>query len=156
MFVLLDLLPMPIREPIFKLSFRAYGRMNNIDYGCYFRYPRKISIGDHVWINRNCRFYASHYIPDAMIILGSHIAIGPEVTFFSAGHDHCVLDLPDTAQSIRVGDYAWIGGRSIILPGVVIGEGAIVGAGSVVTKSVEPYTIVGGNPAVFIKRRVIK
>jgi len=52
---------------------------------------------------------------------------------------------------IKIGDKAWIGFGSIILKGVVIGEGAIIAAGSVVTKSVEPWTVVGGNPASFIK-----
>ncbi|OAD21548.1 chloramphenicol O-acetyltransferase, partial [Candidatus Thiomargarita nelsonii] len=47
----------------------------------------------------------------------------------------------------------WIGYRALILPGITLGEGAVVGAGAVVTKEVEPYTIVGGNPAQFIKKR---
>ena len=50
----------------------------------------------------------------------------------------------------------WIGARAIILPGVTIGEGAVVAAGAVVTKDVEPWAVVGGNPAKFIKKRVLK
>jgi acetyltransferase-like isoleucine patch superfamily enzyme len=50
-------------------------------------------------------------------------------------------------------DHVWIGARAIISPGVRIGEGAVIGAGSVVTRDVEPYTIVAGNPARFIKER---
>lgn len=52
-----------------------------------------------------------------------------------------------------ISDRAWIAYRAIILPGVTIGEGAVVGAGAVVMKDVEPYTIVGGNPAKVIKKR---
>ena len=52
-----------------------------------------------------------------------------------------------------MGDYVSIGARAIVLPGVTIGEGAVVGAGAVVTKDVEPFTVVGGNPAKFIKKR---
>lgn len=55
-------------------------------------------------------------------------------------------------QPIKICDNAWIGMNALILKGVVVGEGAIVAAGSVVTKSVEPWTLVGGNPAKFIKK----
>ena len=55
-------------------------------------------------------------------------------------------------KKIVIKDKAWIGFNSIILKGVTIGEGAIVAAGSVVTKNVPPYTVVGGNPAVFVKK----
>jgi maltose O-acetyltransferase len=78
------------------------------------------------------------------------------VKFFAAGHDSQYLDLPDNSKSIEVQDHVWIGGNSTILQGVTIGEGAIVAAGSVVTKDVEPYTIVGGVPAKFIKPRKLK
>lgn len=53
---------------------------------------------------------------------------------------------------VRINDKSWLGFNSIILKGVTIGEGAVVGAGSVVTKDVEPYTVVAGNPAKFIKK----
>jgi acetyltransferase-like isoleucine patch superfamily enzyme len=64
---------------------------------------------------------------------------------------HKNWDVVNTA-SIKICDNAWIGMNALILKGVTIGEGAIVGAGSVVTKDVEPWTIVAGNPAKFIKR----
>jgi acetyltransferase-like isoleucine patch superfamily enzyme len=55
-------------------------------------------------------------------------------------------------QAIKICKGVWIGAKAIVLKGVTIGEGAVVGAGSVVTKSVEPYTVVAGNPAKFIKK----
>jgi acetyltransferase-like isoleucine patch superfamily enzyme len=54
---------------------------------------------------------------------------------------------------VRIGDYAWLGARALILPGVELGEGAVVGAGSVVTKAVAPYAIVAGSPAKPIGER---
>ena len=57
---------------------------------------------------------------------------------------------------IVIDDYAWIATNSIILPGVTIGKGAVVGAGSVVTKSVPPYQVVAGNPARIVKERTLK
>ncbi|WP_442862504.1 DapH/DapD/GlmU-related protein [Bacillus sp. USDA818B3_A] len=62
-------------------------------------------------------------------------------------------DLKNIRKPIIIEVNSWIGQRAIILPGVTIGEGAVVGAGSVVTKDVEPCSIVGGNPAKHIKYR---
>ena len=60
-----------------------------------------------------------------------------------------------THKPIMIGASAWVAGWSIILPGVTIGEGAVVGAGAVVTKDVEPWSVVAGNPAKFIKKRML-
>ncbi|MBU4264346.1 MAG: acyltransferase [Proteobacteria bacterium] len=85
--------------------------------------------------------------------IGNNVDISFGVKIFSEQH------LPDSdtyesvAKKVTIHDYASIGSYSIILPGVIIGEGAIVAAGSVVTKSVEPFTVVGGTPAKFIKKR---
>jgi acetyltransferase-like isoleucine patch superfamily enzyme len=66
------------------------------------------------------------------------------------------LEEETTAQPIRIGRAAWIGFDVCILPGVSIGDGAIVGARSVVVENVEPYTIVGGNPARLMRRLDVK
>ena len=58
-------------------------------------------------------------------------------------------------MTITVNDNVWLATGAIVLPGVVIGEGAVVAAGAVVTKDVEPWTVVGSNPAKFIKKRVL-
>lgn len=60
---------------------------------------------------------------------------------------------PPLPKPIVIGDSAWVAGWSIILPGVTIGEGAVVAAGAVATKDVAPWTVVGGNPARVIKKR---
>jgi len=59
---------------------------------------------------------------------------------------------PEYGKEIHVGEDCWIGGNVVILPGVRIGRGSVVGAGSVVTKSVDAFTVVAGNPASFIRR----
>ncbi len=61
------------------------------------------------------------------------------------------MDGPEASKPITIGKDCWIGGGTIILPGVTIGDGVTVGAGSVVTKDVESRTVVAGNPAKFIK-----
>lgn len=153
--LLMDIMPPFVRIPIFKLCLKKKGKRGNIDYGVYMRYMDHTELGDDVWINRNAQLYASHAFKDVKISIGNHVAIGPNTCFFAAGHDTSKLGLDDTAANIVVKDYVWIGGNSTILHGVTIGEGAVIAAGAVVTKDVEPYTIVGGVPAVKLKDRVL-
>ncbi len=151
-----DLLPQILRSAIFKLVMKKFGKGSIIDYGTYIRYPTHVRIGEHTMINRGCRMLASFHHKDVEIAIGNHVAVAPEVCFLAAGHDYKQLNLPDTAASIVVGDYVWIGARSIILQGVTIGEGAVVAAGSVVTNDVPAYSVVGGCPARVIKQREVK
>ena len=153
--VLLDLMPPPVLFLSFKLLLKKMGSSVFIDTRVYFRYPNRVRIGSHVSINRGCAFYPSWYHKEAEIVLGNNIRLGPNVSFLAAGHDHTRLDLPDTAGRITVGDNVWIGANCSILQGVNIGEGAIVAAGSVVTKDVPPYKIYGGVPAKEIKDRTV-
>ncbi|WP_163351355.1 DapH/DapD/GlmU-related protein [Desulfovibrio sp. JC010] len=126
-----------------------------IDYTTYIRYPHKVSIGNSSVINRGCKLIPGLMAKNAEIEIGNNVALGPYVCLLAAGHDHTSLKLPDTGAKITIGDYCWIGGNSTILQGVTIGEGGIVGAGSVVTKDVPPYKIVAGIPARIIKDRVL-
>jgi acetyltransferase-like isoleucine patch superfamily enzyme len=152
----LDVFPPFLRNFIFRCIFQKVGNNVFIDYGCYFRYPSKMIIGNNVSINRKCGFYGSLLGGNYTIKIGENVAIGPEVTFFGAGHDQSDLMLSDIGGNIIIEDNVWIGGKSILLHGITIGQGSIVAAGSVVTKDVEPYSIIAGIPAKMIKRRVIK
>ncbi len=153
--LLLELSPYPVRILMFRLLLGKLGNDVLIDYGTYFRYPKKISIGDGASINRGCELYAAHLATGGTITIGSNVAIGPHVKVFAGGHDYNTLNLADTAGPVVIGDFAWIGGNSTILPGVHIGEGAVIGAGSVVTRDIPPYTIAVGNPARVIKQRAL-
>jgi acetyltransferase-like isoleucine patch superfamily enzyme len=150
-----SILPPFLRAIIFKLVFGSFGSRTIVDYGCYVRYPWKVSLGHDSILNRGCRVYASFAVADAYVIIGNHVAFGPDVIICGAGHDYSDIALPDTAKTVTIEDHAWIGCRAIILPGVTVGKGSVVGAGSVVTKDVAPWTVVAGNPAVEIKRRVV-
>lgn len=85
--------------------------------------------------------------------IGNNVSIAGEVRIFTMEHDVDDPDFKETGAPVVIEDYAVIGTRVTILPGVTIGKGAVVASGAVVTKDVEPYTVVGGVPATFIKNR---
>jgi len=130
------------------------GRLGNgtsVQMGCKFLNGRKIELGDRNVINFGCLLDGRHY----KIQTGSDVSIGPEASILTLGHDPQSSEFADRGGDVIIGDRAWIAYRAIILPGVNIGEGAVVGAGSVISRSVEPYCIVAGNPAKVIGKRSV-
>lgn len=108
---------------------------------------KPITIGKGCFIQQCCTFFGR-----GGITIGNDVFIGPKVNLITINHDPNPENRSATyGRPIVIEDKAWIGINSTILPGVRIGYGAIVGAGSVVTKDVPPMTVVAGNPARFIK-----
>jgi len=110
-------------------------------------------VGDHSNIGPYCYVGCSGYVE-----IGAHVMISPRVSIYAENHVFERTDLPMKAQGVRRGqvkieDDCWIASHSVILSGVTIGRGSVVAAGSVVTKDVPPFSIVGGVPARVIKRR---
>lgn len=121
----------------------------SIHSGCWFS-GFSLSIGDHSVVNRNCRLDAR-----GGLCIGANVSISPECYLITASHDP---HSPNFAGSIKptavtIEDYVWLGVRVLVLPGVTIGRGAVVGAGSVVTRDVPSMAIVAGNPARIIGHR---
>lgn len=87
------------------------------------------------------------------ITIGKNVNFSSEVALWTLQHDYNSPTFETTGGPIVIGDRAWISFRATILPGVTIGEGAVVAANSVVTKDVAPYTVVGGIPAKPIGKR---
>lgn len=109
-------------------------------------FGKNITIGKNVFINAGCRFQDQGHIT-----IGDHSLIGHNVVLATINHDYHPLRRSTMyLKPIVLKERTWIGSNATILPGVTVGENAIVAAGAVVTKSVEPNTIVGGNPARFI------
>jgi maltose O-acetyltransferase len=146
------LVPEPLRGFWFGLFLGKIGKGVYIDNRVYFKFPWLVRLGDRVSINRGCEFYCS-LENRSKITIGSNVLIGPHVKFYGAGHDHSDDAFRNIGADIEVGDHTWIGASAIILQGVHIGEGAVIAAGSVVTKDVPARTIVGGAPARFLKIR---
>ena len=140
-------------QPIHHVFLRAYlaglGNQSDIQMRCRFLNGRKISIGDRNVINFGCLLDGRKF----SISTGSDVSIGPQATILTLGHDPQSPDFKDRGGDVVIGDRVWIAYRAIILPGVTIGEGAVVAAGAVVTKDVPPFSIVAGNPAQKIGER---
>lgn len=110
---------------------------------------RKLSLGEHSFIASNV-----HLALHDEIKIGQRVVINSGAQLLTASHDTHHPNWLSFAKPIVIHDFAWIATNAIILPGVTIGEGAVVGAGAVVSKDVAPYTIVAGNPAQPVSRRV--
>jgi len=109
-----------------------------------------------VYINSNCTF-----IDSLPITIGARTLVGPNCSFFSGAHPldpflRNGLAGPESGAVINIGEDCWLGGNVIVLPGVSIGRGVTVGAGSVVTKDVPEFHVVAGNPARVIRKIEVK
>ena len=149
-FFLMDIFPHPLRYVIFKILLGKMGKKVVIDYKTYIRYPNTIELGDNVVINRGCEFYTSVNL-GKKIKIGNNVKISPNTKFYGAAHDHTLTSMPNIADDILVEDNCWICADCTILQGVSIGHHSVVGAGSVVTKDIPPYSVAVGNPAKVIK-----
>lgn len=108
----------------------------------------KLEIGDGVNIGWRCTIDAR-----GKIKIGSNVVIASDSILITAKHDINDKEFKAQYSPIIIDSYVWICTRSTILAGVKIGEGAVIASGSVVTKNVEPYTVVGGIPAKVIGKR---
>ncbi len=140
-----------IRKTVFLLAGLKMGKGSVIHMGCKFFDPRNIRIGQDTIIGEGAFLDGR----DALVI-GDHVDIASEVMIFNSEHDLESPTFTAVNEPIKIGNYVFIGPRAILLPGINIGDGAIIAAGAVVTKDVAPNTIVGGVPAKLIGQRKLK
>ena len=119
-----------------------------------------LSVGDGTSIPKGSTFYST----DAPLTIGKKVIFGPRPTIITGDHRIDIIGkhiidvivdekLPENDQPVTIEDGVWVGANVTILKGVTIGRGRVVAAGSVVTKSCAPYSIIGGVPARLIKMR---
>jgi maltose O-acetyltransferase len=124
----------------------------NIETGASFGPGNSVFLGDRSELGINCELYGEVHI-------GNCVMMGPQVVVWTTNHRFDRVDIPMVDQGngqmrpVVIGDDVWIGTRAIILPGVRIGQGAVVGAGAVVSKDVPSWAVVVGNPAKVVRLR---
>ena len=116
-------------------------------------YKNDMIIGDNTWIGQACFFHSA-----GGLRIGNNVGIGPHVKIITSAHEEEGIGVPIlfsqiTTAEVTIEDDSDIGIGAIIMPGVTIGRGSQVGAGSVVTRDVEPYSVVAGVPARLSRKR---
>ena len=115
----------------------------------YCDYGNHIKVGKNFFANYNCTF-----LDVAAITFGDNCLLGPNVSIYTAGHPvhpHSRNSRYEYGIAVTVGNDVWLGGCTVICPGVTIGDGCVIGAGSVVTKDIPPYSIAAGKPCRVIR-----
>jgi maltose O-acetyltransferase len=141
-----------VRAFLCRRIFDACGTAVNVQHGAFFGSGAGIRLGDHSDIGVDSRVQGP-------LTIGNDVMMAPGVMIYTSNHSFDRIDVPMRTQGnaekrpVVIADDVWIGARVIILPGVTVGTGAILAAGSVVTKDVPPFAIVGGNPARVIRLR---
>ena len=126
----------------------------HIEAGFYCDYGEQIKFGNNVFINANCTFIDPPKVSEVNITIGDDCLFGPNCQLLAVEHDTDPvqrLQKHNYAKPITIGNNVWLGAGVTVLGGVVIGDNSVVGAGSVVTRSVPENTLYAGNPAVFIR-----
>lgn len=134
--------------------FKSSGKKLVVENNAYFGNGKDFSVGDEAALGANFKCI------NRIVTIGNYLMMAEDVVFIGGGHEFSNLEMPMGHQPdlpktpLKIEDDVWIGARAMILPGCKhIGKGAIIGAGSVVTKDVPEYAIVGGNPARILKYR---
>lgn len=131
-----------IQRVVKRLFGKSEGAFVNPPFYC--DYGSHIEAGKNLFVNYNCTM-----IDVAKIVIGDNCQIAPNVAIYTAGHPLHPASrntLYEYGIEVIIGDNVWIGGNTVILPGVHIGDNAVIGAGSVVTKDVPAWTLAAGNP----------
>lgn len=138
------------RAALIRLFGGKIGRHVRIYGGSRIWEPHNLTLGENCWIDNQVQLYSV-----APIQIGSDVVVSAGSFICTASHDVSSPTFDLVTAPVVIGDCAWICARAIVLPGVSVGEGAVVGAGSVVTKDVQPWTVVAGNPAKVVGMRKI-
>ena len=147
------------KKELLREMFGSMGKNVHVDIDFHCEYGKNIFVGSNVIINMNCTF-----VDNNIIEIGNDVLIASNVQIYTATHSTRYVErmLPDDggddcefcltyAKPVKICDGAWLGGGVIVLPGVTIGRNSVVGAGSVVTRSIPDNCVAVGNPCRVIK-----
>ena len=137
-----------LAQPLSEVVQNSSGGGTSIHRRCKFFHVGKLFVGNNTVINFGC------YLDNRRgITIGNNVGIAHNTKIYTLGHDLNDPQFKTKGAAVTIKDNVFIFSNALIMPDVTIGEGAIVLAGSVVTKNVDPWTIVGGNPAKKIRER---
>jgi putative colanic acid biosynthesis acetyltransferase WcaF len=140
-----------IKVSLLKLFRAKIGKGVIIKPSVNIKYPWKLKVGDHCWIGEHA------WIDNlADVEIGRNVCISQGAMLLTGNHDFSKSTFDLIVKPIIIEDGAWIGSQAIVCPGVTCGSHSVLSAGSVATQKMEPYKIYQGNPAIFIKERVIQ
>jgi maltose O-acetyltransferase len=150
-------------QPIGRLGFAVRGMLASVlfaESGPHLHLHGRSAVGNgrHIHAANNVGIgQGTTFNGRGDVFLGPHLTMGPGCLFITGDHEVAsrrpLREQHNFHQPIRIGEDVYLGARVIVLPGITIGDGAVVGAGSVVSRDVEPYSIVAGNPIKVIGRR---
>ena len=135
-------LPFSVRPVLYRLCGYRIDRSATLQGGVRFFHVGRLSVGEGTLINRGVSLDNR-----GGLTIGRQVSIAHDARIYTLGHDIHHPDFPAKAKPVRIDDHAVIFAAAMIMPGVHLGEGAVVMAGAVVTKDVPPLRVVGGNPA---------
>lgn len=124
------------------------GKDSTIFLHCKFSSPWNIKLGDNVAISQY-----SYLDGRGGLFIGNNVNIGRSVSVFTGTHEYNKPGFDYVTHKVHIHDNVWIASNALLLPGVQLNEGCVIAAGAVVTKNIDAYTVVGGNPAKKIKER---
>lgn len=139
-----------VRTAVVRLFGGKVGKGVAIHHGAVIRSARRLRIGDDVWIGVGVSLDAR-----GGLSIEASTSIGDGVQIWTAQHDWRSSDFAYQSRPSMIGHHVWINTRSILIPGIQVGSGAVVAAGAVVTKDVPPWSLAGGNPARIIASRPV-
>ena len=116
--------------------------------GCKFDCAKGLVIGKNSVINARCRLDNRGGID-----IGENVSVSSDVIILTADHDMDTFNFKGRNKKVVIADYVWVGTRAMVLPGITVSKGALIAAGSIVTKDVPAFSVVAGVPARFIKKR---
>lgn len=138
------------RRFLLRLFGARIGKGVNVLPSCRIWQPWKLTMGDYSCLSEHVDCYSVD-----QITIGSQVVVSQGAFLCCASHDISSPTMELICKPIVIESQAWVAARAFVGPGVTVGEGAVVSACAVVTRDVEPWTVVAGNPAQVIKRREI-
>ena len=140
----------PLKRVVLRAFGAKVGRNVTIKPQVKITFPWKLTIGDHVWLGEGCWLLNLE-----RITIGNNVCISQRAFLCTGSHNHQLPTFDLIVKPITLEDGCWIGASAWVGPGVKVGNHAVLAAGSIATKDLEPFGIYRGNPAAFLRQRII-